>query len=271
MYDVSILIPAIRTHLWEKMYDSIKLSCKNNSFELILVSPFELPLELKQYNNIKLIKDYGCPTRAAQVGSIHCEGKLLYHCVDDAVFFPNAIDEAIQFYYNNCAYKDAVNMRYREGCDYAGDEMSPEYWRAHTHGDLRLRGIEPHWKISLHHLINLEYFREIGGWDCQFEYLNHALHDIMFRIQADGGKVFDSPTEVTNCDWMPEKTGDHGPIHDAQLLHDAPLFHNMYNQQFAARNRIKIDIDNWKKAAKIWTRRFGNNPPNSYESLMEEK
>ena len=271
MYDVSLVIPAIRTHLWERMYGSIEKSCKEHSFELILISPFDLPPALEDRDNIKLIKDYGCPTRAAQIGSLHCESKLLYHCVDDAIFRPNAIDIAIDFYNNNCSYKDAVNMRYREGCDYAGDELALSYWRAHTHGDLRLRGIDPEWKISLHHLLDLEYFREIGGWDCQFEYLNHALHDIMFRIQADGGKVFNSPIEITSCDWMPGESGDHAPIHNAQIFHDEPLFRRMYGVPGIAKSRTKIDINNWKKADEVWNRRFGEKLPESYESLMENQ
>jgi hypothetical protein len=66
--DVSILIPAIRVNNWERMYQTILDACKEHTFELVLVSPFDLPESLKSKTNIKLIKDYGSPTRAAQIG-----------------------------------------------------------------------------------------------------------------------------------------------------------------------------------------------------------
>jgi len=43
MIDVSVLMPAIRVPNWERMYKSIEGSCQKYSFELVLVSPFDLP------------------------------------------------------------------------------------------------------------------------------------------------------------------------------------------------------------------------------------
>ena len=57
-YDLTILIPAFRAPLWETLYNSISQACKNYKWELLLVSPFDLPPELADKENISLIKDY---------------------------------------------------------------------------------------------------------------------------------------------------------------------------------------------------------------------
>lgn len=257
--DVSVFMPAIRVPNWPKMYKSLLTSCKKYSFELVLVSPFDLPEELKQYQNIKIFKDLGSPSRCAQLASIKCDGKLLYHCVDDAIFLEDSIDNAIDFYYANCSKKDVINMRYREGANYSGQSMPMEYWIAWTHGDLKLAGIPNHFKISLHHLIDAEYFRDLGGYDCSFEYQNFNLHDLMFRIQANGGRIFDSPTDVTTCD---HSQSDHKAIHNAHHEHDFPLFYQLYSDPNILNSRIKIDINNWSQQQPIWTRRFKTIPKN---------
>jgi len=255
-YDVSVLMPAIRTYNWLMMYGSLLNSCKRHSFELVLISPFDLPDNMKHLDNVKLIKDYGPPTRAAQIGTFECEGRLMYHCVDDAIFLPDSIDIGIDFYDQQCGSKDVVNMRYREGANFSGQTLPPGFWMAWSHNELRLPGIPQHYKISLHHMFSLEYFRELGGWDCQFEYINHPLHDLMFRVQADGGTLYDLPVDATTCNHYVDKTGDHAPIYDAQTYFDKPKFDDMYSDLDAAASRIHLDIDNWKEADEVWDRRF---------------
>lgn len=265
--DLSILIPAIRVHKWYNLYNSLLNSCKKYTFELVLIGPFDLPPEMTGIKNVKFIKDFGCPTRAAQLGVSHCEGNFLYHCVDDALFFENAIDESLFFYEKNCSAKDVINMRYRESSNYTGVELPEEFWYAHFHEELRLPGINSSWKISLHHLMSLDYFKYLGGWDCQFEYLNHPLHDLMFRVQYDGGILYNSPIEATTCDHYPGTSGDHKPIHESQLYHDAPIFKTIYNDVNAVNKRVIIPLDNWKQCPDIWERRFKNKKPHSYYEL----
>jgi len=267
--DVSILIPAIRVNNWERMYQTILDACKEHTFELVLVSPFDLPESLKSKTNIKLIKDYGSPTRAAQIGLLSCEGRLMYHCVDDALFFPSSIDLAINLYDGSCGEKDVVNMRYREGADFSGQEWTHSFWFAHYHDELRMPGVKSFWKISLHPLMSTEYIKSLGGWDCQFEYINHPLHDLMFRVQSDGGRLFDSPTDVTTCNHYGGRTVDHASIHDAQVHNDLPIFRSMYQQENIADTRIKIPLNNWEESPAIWNRRFKGTIPNSYDDILK--
>ena len=269
MIDISVLIPAIRINNWERMFRSLQESCKLHNFELVLVSPFDLPDSLKNISNIKLIKDFGHPTRAAQIGLLSCEGRLVYHCVDDALFFPSAIDECIDVYDSSCSNKDVVNMRYREGKDFSGQEFDINFWFAHYHSELRLSGIERNWMISLHPLISAGYLKELGGWDCQFEYINHPLHDLMFRLQADGGKIINSPRDVTTCNHYGERSVDHASIHDAQTYNDRPIFDKMYSEKDVAYSRIKLKLNNWENTSDYWQRRFKGTRPTKYEEILE--
>jgi len=269
MIDVSVLMPAIRVPNWKRMYDSITLSCQKYSFELVLVSPFDLPDSMKDLPNVKLIKDFGHPTRAAQIGLLHCEGRLLYHCVDDALFYTSAIDNAVEMHDKHLSGKDVVNMRYREGSNFSGQEFPPAFWWAHYHGELAaLPGINKEWKMSMHPLMRTGYLKSLGGWDCSFEYINHPLHDLMFRVQADGGRLYDSPTTATSCDHHGGRTVDHAAIHDAQTLSDKPKFDKMYALPGTARSRIKIPLNNWESTPDYWQRRFKGTRPTNYEEIL---
>jgi len=238
MIDLSIFCPAIRIPNWDRMYDSIVQSCKKYSWELVMCGPFELTEYLKTKNNVNMIKDLGSPSRCAQLASFECNGRLLYHVVDDALMLENSIDESIDFYNSICGHKDVVNMRYKEGAGYSGASMPIVYWTAQYHGDLRLAGIPQDSKISLHHLINIEYFRELGGYDCEFEYQNFNLHDIMLRVQADGGKLYDSPIDVTTCN---HGQNDHNAIEKAHHEHDLPLFQKIYSNPDALKTTFCLD------------------------------
>ncbi len=70
--EISIIMPAIRTDNWIKVYESIQNSTSRN-FELIIGSPYDLPAELRGYKNIKIVKDWGSPTRASQIESMLIE------------------------------------------------------------------------------------------------------------------------------------------------------------------------------------------------------
>lgn len=267
--DLSIFMPAIRTKNWQKIYESILVSCKKYSFELVMVGPFGIPEELKKYENIKHFQDFGSPSRCAQLAAIMSKGRLLYHCVDDAIFLEDSIDQAIDFYYKNCFKRDVVNMRFTEGPNYLGQSLPVEYWQAHYHDSLKLLAGIPHgYKISLHHLLDSEYFRRVGGYDCTFEYQNFNLHDLMFRIQSDGGRIYDSTVEICKCD---HGQADHKPIEEAYYECDYPLFTKIYSSpdQNILNSRIKIDINNWLvQQPPIWKRRFNIVVPKDYSDIM---
>jgi hypothetical protein len=92
----------------------------------------------------------------------------------------------------------------------------------------------------------------------------------MFRVQADGGILYDSQTDATTVNHYIDDTGDHKPIYDAQTFFDKPQFDEIYAIPNAAAARIKIDLDNWMQQPPIWTRRFKKKDgklPQSYKEL----
>jgi len=262
-YDLSVLIAGIRTHNWEELYASLKRACTRYTFELVIAGPFEPPESLKNEDNFKFIRDYGRPSRCAQRALLACEGRLLYNTVDDCDFLKISLDLALDLYTEKCTRKDIVNGRYFEG----GDQMPLVYWTAHHHPTLRLPKIHPSWSIALQPIVEVDYAKELGGWDCRYEYANAGQHDFVFRIQMDGGRSYNSPTEICNSDHMPMYTGDHEPIERLWEENDWPLLKQMYGEDAPDRS-IKIDIDNWKQTPEIWLRRFDpDNLPEKYTDL----
>ena len=83
---LSVFLPTIRTHLLEKWYETLCESCNSHDFEVIFCGPFDIPTTVSEHKNVKFIKDFGNPTRAAQIAAINCEGDYLYHTTDDVVF-----------------------------------------------------------------------------------------------------------------------------------------------------------------------------------------
>lgn len=267
--DISFLVPTIRLGNLPKFMESLEKSCKKYTFELVFISPFDRPETLSKYNNIKWLKDLGTPSRCCQLGLFECTSQLLAHTVDDAIFFENAIDECIDLYNEECTRKDVVNCRYIEGPNFSGTKVPDAFWTAHFHHQLRLPGIPRDYKISLHHMLDLEYMIELGGWDCRFNHLNFNGHDLMFRIQHDGGRVYDSPNFVTNCNQFLADTVDHAPIFNSHNQHDLPLFQRMYSDPNVIEKRVKIDINNWANEPAVWDRRFGKGIPQNYEDIVK--
>jgi len=254
-YDLSICLPAHRTHLWERLYNTAAEAVgPDYTWELILVGPNEPPESLSQKNNFKFFKDYGTPSRCAQIATTLAEGELMMWASDDGYFLKDTIKECIDMH-KQLPYKDIVIVKYAEGRGHSGKCPADSYWTAWTHPDLRLPGVPKEYKITLLAMYKLEYFRDLGGWDCRFEHLNMNTHDLSFRAQRDGAGIHFSPNLVLTCDWNPNE-GDHVPVQSAYHANDAPLFHQLYMQDQS--NRIKIDYFNWTKSPPIWQRRFGD-------------
>ena len=77
-YKLSICLPAHRTHLWENFYQSaISAVGDEFSWELIFVGPNDPPVQFSSRKNFKFLKDYGTPTRCAQIATSVAEGELM--------------------------------------------------------------------------------------------------------------------------------------------------------------------------------------------------
>jgi len=262
-YDISILIPAIRTNRWTTLYDSIQLACKNYKWQLVLVSPFELPENLRQHKNIKLVQDYGSVSRAVQIGMSCLDSDTVFVTVDDCTFAEDSIDTSLEQYKKECSKKDVLAIRYSEG----GQISNKDYYVAGYHDALKLPNINPDWKIAPQFIMDKNYFIELGGFDCRYEYMNEPVHDFMFRLQTLKNKVIISNVYCCIASHYPGLEGDHAPIHNAQSLHDYPLFRHIYANNL---NTIHIDYNNWQNSPNIWERRFPEKY-SSYEELVKKQ
>lgn len=256
-YELSMCLAGIRPHFWKSVYDSALISCSRYSFEMVIVSPYDLPQELSGYNNIKLIKDKGCPTRASQHGTAECSGKLLMFPCDDGVFIPDSCNQAIDLWNSVAKRNDGMVLRYKEGPGMNAPSFPESYWNARHHlGDPNLK-LEGHWKIAPQPMVSLDYYKEIGGVDVDtFECMSWATHDLCYRIQRAGGTFHLSPLEVMDADNYGETGVDHAPVFYAHSV-DQNAFFNLYTNPNVV-SRLKVDFNAWERSPEVWARRWGN-------------
>jgi hypothetical protein len=254
-YKISICLPAMRTHLWESFYQSIISSVGSHSWELIMVGPNNPPPFFSNKKNFKFLKDYGSPARCGQIATALAEGELMMWSSDDGIFRKGAISSCIEKH-DSLNYKDAIAIKFTEGHSRQGKPMPKNYWMAHQHHTLRV--VPEHYKIVMVGMFKLKYFREMGGFDCQFEQINMNTHDLSFRVQRDGGTIHESDVYVCDHDFQ---QSDHKDMNNAFIEHDYPLWKEMYklapNLTYLKRS-IKIDYFNWNESPTVWKRRFGD-------------
>ncbi len=271
-YSLSIILPSIRTHLLDSWYDSAAAACRDHTFQVIITSPFEISNHLRKASNVVYLHSYSNPSVVTQEAILASEGELIFLTTDDGYFMDDCLSMAISAWQKHCSTKDIVNMRYREGQNYGGGPMPDAYWYPWSHPPLQLPGVKRSWFIAPQFMMSRNYFFDLGGIDCVFEYSNYGIHDMTFRAQAQGARIFQSPKEVLCANHFPDDTVDHKPIYDAQTFYDLPIFQKIYSDPDAAIKRGNIDYNNWKQYNKIWERRFDpNNLPKTYEEMMAQK
>lgn len=253
-YDLSVFLGGIRTENWKRLYDSIESSVGDYTWELVICSPYELPDELKDKDNIKLIIDWGAPTRCYQIAGINCSGKYICYASDDGWFLGNELEKRLDKLENNPNEKYVIVTKYIE----AGNDYPNWVYTLKMHDNLRYNTYPNHYVLFNVCLMHNKYFRALGGFDCQFEVCPLAFVDFGIRVQRDSQAVEMDYTNIFECTQNPGHEGDHGPIHDAQLNHDQPIMDKIYSQPEVV-NRINIDIDNWTQEPERWTRRFALN------------
>lgn len=264
--DISIVVPSIRPQNLIKFYNSAEKACKSYSFEVVIPSPYLIPEELLRKENVKFIHTYANPTISFQIAALHSNAEFIYNTTDDGLIQENVLDQAIKTFGSNLLYdNDMINMTYVE------DVLDPvtlelkvgkevrkfpaHYWLAGAYKEYDQPGINPKWWLCPHFFMKLDYFLKIGGFDCGYEYSNHALHDLAFRVQAEGGRVFQFPEIAFLCSHLEGKTGDHGPVNDAQLGPDTERFNKNYSKLLTL-DRINLNYNDWKNYPNIWIRRF---------------
>lgn len=195
---ISLCAAAARPQFWQRLYNS--LQGNTVPFELIFVGPnkpdFELPSNFKYvYSNVKPAQAY-----AAAFGL--ASGELGCWMADDCVYddpistCPNALDivwdryQEMQNRYDDnktilsqCTLED-YGMRWSR-------ERAVAFWRSHRffNGNLSTPVMAP---IGF---INVEFFRQLGGYDKNFV-CGQSENDIVMRTCEVGGRVELVPDSV---------------------------------------------------------------------------
>jgi len=256
---LSVFMPSIRTHLHQVWYDSLEASCDRHDFEVVMCGPFEPPESVLSNPNVTWIKSFASPTVCAQIALSKCGGDYVFHTVDDSLFIPHVISNELDDIDNNLI----VGMRYREGQSHSGRVLPDMYWYARN-AYPRYRGVNPSWGICVHFLMSRDLCISYGGFDCKYDYLNHATHDLLFRLQKQNHISYrNSKSEISSADWQPNISGDHAPIHNAQIGHDTPIFTRDWQDH---NDRNIIYFMNYKEYPDVWNTRF-NGQEKEYNDL----
>lgn len=278
-YQLSVICPGIRTKNWLRLYNSINDAFKY-SWEIIFISPYDLPEELKEKDNIKFIQSWRSPIACQQMALEKVQGVFTTWAADDGYFLPNSlniayekifIDEAIKPHgefamkilnesntglaFNN---KKLVMGKYYEGNN-DGDMPMQEnkYYILANHDATRVKWIPDNYFMLNVGLVPTTLLWEVGGWDAEnFEVCPMSYNDLAIRLQRYGVKFIIQDEMMFKCSHMPGHEGDHKPIHEAQINRDQPNFKRIYWSNNCL-HRINIDINNWKNSPEKWTERFG--------------
>lgn len=281
---LSVFLPTIRTHLLPEFCEFLRRSY-SGELEVVLAGPFPpmgLPEDEENKFNIGWVETFQSPTCAAQEAALKCTGDLILHSVDDTLYLPGALDELVESHLRleactisgdgaiitNAPYCDSPEG-YREL--QKNKSIHPDkfkhpdnYWTAANAGYGMMPEIRSEWMTTCHFLMRRQAFcDEVGGFDCRFEYLNHACHDLLYRMYLDGYVGISLNETVSLADWVPNREGDHGPINDAQLFHDHPEFIKKWSKT----PPLRISQENYKDQPEVWTRRFNAGGQKAYGEL----
>lgn len=258
MYDISILVPGIRTTNWQRLYDSAAFACGDKTYEMIFVGPHAPDITLAGMNNVKYIEDYGSPNRCQQIAAINSAGKYLMWATDDGVLYPDTLGKTMNFL-ESLDEKNAACMKFIEG-DWPSNppHLVDDYYYVNSTHWTRSPYISNDQLIMNTGLVHEKLFREIGGFDATlFETTAMAHSDFAVRLTHYGVKIHLVNDVSMHVSFTPGESGDHGPVHEAHHYFDIPQFKSMYANP-ASLNRCKIDLDNWKNTPNRWARRFGS-------------
>lgn len=257
-YDISLIVPGIRVNAWQRMYDSFKKSFTGKS-EVILISPYDLPENLQEKEDIVFIKSFRCPVACQQIAHKYSKGKWIMWGGDESVFLPGAVDNL----YNkvkDANYKTVAIAKYTEGKggkSYNEDMERERWYHMNYHKDLRdMVVFNDEYMFLNSGLLSSKLLKEFGGLDCRFETSALAQVDLSARLQNSGIKFTFHNEVIYQTTHTHENAKDHGPIHSAMEENDFPLLRELYSDVTLCYDRTNIRFNNWRKSDRIWKRRF---------------
>ena len=261
---LTILVPGIRTANWLRLYNSMFKACKKHDWEMVFISPYDLPDELKGKDNIQHIYSWATPIICQQQGLLVAKGEWINWAADDGVFLEDSQDVAFSLIKEisgrsgELNYKVVVMGKYLEGDGDTAHMKGNDYYILGNHDASRLNEIPKHYYMLNVGLVSKKLLLKVGGWDVYFEVCPMAYNDLAVRLQNYGVTWIVQNELMFTCSHTPGLQGDHGPIHNAQVGHDQPLFTKIYNPRSPSPvKRINVQLDKYLSMPKRWERRFG--------------
>ena len=277
MIDLTVILTGIHPEDWVMFCDTLESAAVNLTYELIIIGPYPPTPEVQGRDYVRFVKRQACPNRCIQEATTMANGKYL-SVACEGVFVPNSYDNMfLMLDSHNKEHKTVITGKYVEGASTTHKKRRsklPHFRGGFYPKAIKLHGTDEYWRISFHaaiasefipndwltmnlHVIKTEYWKEIGGFDCQFECQSMALADLATRIQRDGGQIYLTNFFLMYLDHVPGVPGDpqkgHGPVYHAQIDHDQPLYRSIYDHE-SCLDRV-VNYDNWKLAPKNWGRR----------------
>lgn len=253
---ISLIIPGIRPQMYQNVYDSF-LKCWEGTFEIIFVTPCDFPiLKVEPRGSFQMIRDFGCPSRALQLGWLHAKADWVSFGTDDATYCPNVMTNAWKVLHKN-EFNDhiIITCPYTESDHWSKWMLTPWYYHAYFHSELRLPNIPFWFRLYMYGLISKKALEETGGFNCKYETMAYAYVDLSLRLQYYGCEFIVGKEKIAHCVWQNKEQSDHSPVHKACVQHDSPLLRGIYTaKKFTP--EIKINPNNWEQSPSKWPRRF---------------
>lgn len=253
---ISIILPSISPNKWVNLFEMIKKSVGDYTFEVLASGPSFPPIELQKEINFRYIREFSSPSRSFMAAANLAIGKYIMWFPDDSIITEGAIKQCLDILEEK-GKKNAIISLYSEGPNFSGTqhlESERWYWTAYNHADQKLRWINKDWKIAPLFIYNLEEFKELGGLDCSFYHINMNAHSLAFRFQSEGGSFHFSPTRVSATDWHPWVGSEGEVIRIAYETNDLPKYKKMWDSETPP--TLDWKFDNWKEASVYWELRF---------------
>ncbi len=274
---LSVFLPSIRTHLHPAFIESIAGACNRHTWEIVFCGPW-VPLNMIPHaENCRWLQSWRSPTACAQQAALATKGELLYHTVDDCLFYPGKLSDAIDALEDAPPPTEALCLKYYEDNDsyaeYKKTGIPPavqypdSYWQAWT-AYQGWPGVKPEWIMGVHFLCYRTLFKVFGGFDCTFDYLTTATKDLVFRWQKTGINYGLFSDTVSVADHIFGDLGEHGPIDYTENHVDGPRFNSMW---YFTNDRGVVDCDNWQMTPERWTRRFNRDDIKCYDDLEQKQ
>ncbi len=178
--NISFIGPSHRTHLWKPFFESIITKA---NFEVVFVSDIEPKKEeIPQDSRFKYVISPVKPGQCFEIAYRISKGTHIIWTGDDFMYSPYALEHLSTMYKSFHDHKVIIACNvYQDGHSARHEHVVP--W------DNKIR-------LTTTGLISKQVIDEVGGLADKTFVCGHWDVDLMMRIYANGGRLFECPTAI---------------------------------------------------------------------------